>query len=256
MARRRLRSPAYRTAARSSGTTGLEADVAALFDDGAGGFYDGALYNPSNSATVFQERTGASATTPAEADDPVGTILDLSGNDNHAVTPSDAARPVLRLNSGVYSLDYDGTDDYLSATMTLVDGMEFFGALKTSDTQGMLGNLNLQNTVYYGVWQDGSASTTLSANVGTVAYYKDGNLVSPTTRDDFHTLIADGSWHELEVRGLDLAAQPSWQPLYYSTTAAFRVDGDVGPMVLIPTAALDAGARTLIKDWIDGEVGL
>ena len=54
---------------------------------------DGAVYDVSLASSLFQERTGASATTPASIGDPVGTILDQSGNGNHAVAPSDAARP-------------------------------------------------------------------------------------------------------------------------------------------------------------------
>jgi hypothetical protein len=55
----------------------------------------GALYDPSVLTSGFQERTGAAATTPSAVGGVVGTKLDLSGNANHATSPSDAARPLL-----------------------------------------------------------------------------------------------------------------------------------------------------------------
>jgi hypothetical protein len=64
----------------------------------------------------YQERTGASATTPAGIGDPVGTYRDLITL-RYIIAPSDAARPVNRGNYFVF----DGTDDVLdtSAAVTL-----------------------------------------------------------------------------------------------------------------------------------------
>lgn len=49
-------------------------------------------FDPSDASTVFVDRTG---TVPATAGDPVGQIKDKSGKGNHAVAPTDAARPTL-----------------------------------------------------------------------------------------------------------------------------------------------------------------
>ena len=65
---------------------------------------------------LYQERTGASATTAASANgDPVGTWRDRRGSIN-GVAPTDATRPVVR-PTGVNSrqaVQFDGTNDVLS----------------------------------------------------------------------------------------------------------------------------------------------
>jgi hypothetical protein len=72
-------------------------------------------------AYLFQETTGASATTPAAADgDPVGTWRDLGGNARYLTAATDATRPTLRLVSGVWEVQFDGVDDaLLNAAYTL-----------------------------------------------------------------------------------------------------------------------------------------
>lgn len=77
-----------------------------------------ALYDISDLSTLFVERTGASASTPASVNGVVGTVLDLSGNGNHATAPSDAARPILRESNGLYWLEGDGVDDLLQTGPT------------------------------------------------------------------------------------------------------------------------------------------
>ena len=65
---------------------------------------------------LYQERTGAGATTPAAADgDPVGTWRARTGQ--YFTASSDAERPTLRVIGGRRWVESDGGDDYLSATM-------------------------------------------------------------------------------------------------------------------------------------------
>jgi hypothetical protein len=62
--------------------------------------------------SLYSDRAGTTAT--VGPDDPVGKLLDLSGDNNHATAPSDAARPNLRLDgNGRWYLDRDTTDDNL-----------------------------------------------------------------------------------------------------------------------------------------------
>lgn len=68
--------------------TSLETLMLRLFRNGE----QGAWIDPSDASTLFQDAAG---TTPAGIGDPVRLALDKSGNDNHALAPSDAARPVL-----------------------------------------------------------------------------------------------------------------------------------------------------------------
>lgn len=75
-----------------------------------------AFYDPSDTSTLFQDAGG---TTPvSSAGDPVGLVLDKSGNDNHLTAPSDAARPVYAVSeSGDKLLQSDEVDDELSVTL-------------------------------------------------------------------------------------------------------------------------------------------
>lgn len=74
-----------------------------------------AFYDPSDTSTLFQDTAG---TTPAGVGDPVGLVLDKSGNDNHLTAPSDAARPVYAVSeSGDKLLQSDEVDDELSVTL-------------------------------------------------------------------------------------------------------------------------------------------
>lgn len=75
-------------------------------------FYAGALDG------VFQERTGAGATTPSAVDQAVGSWKNFGSLGGWATTTSDPARPILRLVSGKYRLATDGIDDFLRILFT------------------------------------------------------------------------------------------------------------------------------------------
>jgi hypothetical protein len=81
--------------------------ILALFANGE----QGAYYDPSDSSTVFQD---AAMTTPAGDGDPVGAIMDKSGNGNHATQSTAAARPMLRQSGALWYLEFDGVDDFLT----------------------------------------------------------------------------------------------------------------------------------------------
>ena len=72
---------------------------------------EGAWYDPSDLSTLFQDAAG---TTPVTADgDPVGLMLDKSGNVNHAIQSVAASRPVYRTDGAMGWLQFDGVDDHL-----------------------------------------------------------------------------------------------------------------------------------------------
>ena len=106
---------------------------------------------------LYQERTGASATTPAAADaDPVGSWLDQFISAHHVVAPSDAARPTLKLNiqNGKPVVRFDVIDDVLS----------YAGSISTSQTGSVfivykaLGNTG--NRTVWSVGTDGALAVT------------------------------------------------------------------------------------------------
>lgn len=70
-----------------------------------------AWYDPSDLATLFQD---AEMTVPVTSDgDPVGAMLDKSGNGHHAIQPENTFRPTYDINSGLPYIFFDGVDDYL-----------------------------------------------------------------------------------------------------------------------------------------------
>lgn len=71
-----------------------------------------AWYDPSDLSTMFQD---AAMTTPVSANgEPVGALLDRSGNDNHLVQPIAAARPTYTTDGTQHWLHFDGIDDALT----------------------------------------------------------------------------------------------------------------------------------------------
>ena len=70
------------------------------------GGIQGAWYDPSDNATMFQDAAGVTPVTAVEQ--PVGLILDKSGRGNHAFQSTAASRPVLRAryNLLTYSEDF------------------------------------------------------------------------------------------------------------------------------------------------------
>lgn len=72
----------------------------------------GVWYDPSDITTLFQDAAG---TIPVTAvGDPVGKILDKSGNNAHATQSTAGKRPIYRVDPYGYSyLEFDGTDDFM-----------------------------------------------------------------------------------------------------------------------------------------------
>jgi len=95
----------------------------------------GAWYEPRDISTLFQDQAG---TVPVTQDgQPVGLILDKSGNGNHAFQSVSSKRPTYRDVDEVQWLEFDGIDDSMSAPsfdMSPTDKMGLFVALTPSST--------------------------------------------------------------------------------------------------------------------------
>jgi hypothetical protein len=86
----------------------------------------GAVYDPSDSTTLFQDTGG---TTPAGVGDPVGKMLDLSGNGYHLIQATSTARPILRQDgAGKYYLEADPVDDKMHCDTFVVASAALYGA--------------------------------------------------------------------------------------------------------------------------------
>lgn len=75
-------------------------------------------FSAAQTGSCFQERTGASATTPSAADEAVGSLKNWGTKGGFVVAPSDAARPILRASGGLRYLEGDGSDDVLTGALS------------------------------------------------------------------------------------------------------------------------------------------
>lgn len=76
---------------------------------------DGAIFDPSDLTTMYQDSAGTIA---AAVNSPVGKIRDISGKGRHATQATAGARPILKSDgSGHYWLEFDGVDDALAFTL-------------------------------------------------------------------------------------------------------------------------------------------
>lgn len=88
-----------------AGGSGIPFDPLIFFANGE----QGGLYDPSDLTTLFQDAAG---TIPVTADgDPVGLMLDKSGNGNHLTQAATASRPTYRTDGTLHWLGFDGADD-------------------------------------------------------------------------------------------------------------------------------------------------
>jgi hypothetical protein len=108
--RKKRRKFALRAALILAGrTTGGSGSPASLFQRGDNGVW----LDPSDLSTMFQDAAG---TTPVTANnDPVGLIRDKSGNGNHFTQSTTTKRPLYKTSGGLSWLDFDGTDDWMTA---------------------------------------------------------------------------------------------------------------------------------------------
>lgn len=116
----------------------------------------GAWYDPSDLTTLFQDSAG---TTPVTAHgQPVGLMLDKSGNGHHASQVTAASRPLYQSVGGLHYLLFDGVDDWLSTAsidFTATDKMSVFaGVRKLSDAVGgaLIAELSINGATSNGAW--------------------------------------------------------------------------------------------------------
>jgi len=114
----------------------------------------GVWYDPSDLSTVFQDAAGTIA---GAVDQPVGLILDISGNGNHASQAVSGDRPTLRSSGGLYWLEFvAGVNDELRTAGFLTNALGFYCVAGLSvdsvDASGA-------TSMIYGVGAKGAATT-------------------------------------------------------------------------------------------------
>lgn len=82
---------------------------APYFQKYGGGRYPGAWWDFGDISSMYQDSSGTLPVT--DYDQPVGRVIDKSGNGNHALQSTDAARPIVRNADGKTWLEFDYVDD-------------------------------------------------------------------------------------------------------------------------------------------------
>lgn len=121
-----------------------------------------------NTATLFQDSAGTTPVTAAGQ--PVGRILDKSGRGNHATQANASKKPILQQSGGLYYLQFDGVDDFLSTgsiNFTSTDKMTVItGIMKGSDAARAIAyelsaDINTNNGSFALEAPDANAAATL-----------------------------------------------------------------------------------------------
>lgn len=213
----------------------------------------GAWFDPSDLSTLFQDAAG---TQPVTADgQPVGLMLDKSGNGHHMTQPSAALRPTWRTDGARAWLEMDGVDDRMSApgpvftaaTLNAVAGLAYdtvpdarWGGLRSRVTAVTVGGTSHPTT-----------EGAIQSNVGG-SYFVNG-APAPATRPTLRAALLSPA--VLEGRGMSATTGFSgaeWQTLTHWNLAppAGRLYGYVD----YEGAAGDEIG--LLRTWMAGKTGV
>lgn len=143
--------------------------LASLFAAGERGLW----YDPSDMSTLFQDAAG---TTPVTAvGQPVGKMLDKSGNANHATQASAGSRPVLRQDASGFSyLEFNGSSSALATASTQLSNADklsvFFAITQNTGAVSLIAefsaNLNANAGAFYFAGSESSAGDVSFRNRG------------------------------------------------------------------------------------------
>lgn len=229
----------------------LSAAVAAMFANGE----QGAWYDPSNIASLFQDSAG---TVPVTADgQPVGELLDQSGRGNKQLQTVTTARPLYKIDSSVSNIKFDGASSGLStatfAAGTLKIGMDFFIAMRRDSPASMLlAAMSTGGGTWFGVMDTSGGGT--SSNSGAPTYAVNGVDVpggTATTRAQLNAAVPVGQWVIVEIRNLNLS---SWTAFVTGEYSGFVLNAGVAGLVLCLSQTPEK--RLAVRRYLGQKVGL
>lgn len=211
------------------------------------GSEEGATYDPSDSSTIFEERT--SPTTTPGTGDPVGTIQDRSGNGHDLVADSDSGRPLL---TAANLMDFQNSGWLQNTTLDMSGWTDMtylitFEAPSTEDAAVIVSSDS--SSEYAGFFDDNNGNNVFSSGAGTPTFHTD-NSAAWTTNDQGHSITCTGSKVVIEGRSVNFS---NWDELriFYYTVSSFRLgDGRVGRMTFIETSVFNTGTNAAdLRTW-------
>lgn len=149
---------------------------AALFAQGQQGVW----YEPKPQY-LFQDAAG---TEPITADgDPVGLMLDLSGNGNHATQSAGADRPIYRTDGVRHWLAFNGVNHLLGIDTALSHNQWSLAVIFSAVERDFILAHTSANLPWSGIGQQGSTHSVLVGQGSSQGgFYVDGDLSTATTR--------------------------------------------------------------------------
>jgi hypothetical protein len=151
----------------------------------------GFAYDPTNFANLFQDSAGTTAVTTTGQ--PVGKVLDLSGNGSHRTQPTAGYRPLTATGGRI---QYDGVDDgMVSNANTALGGTWTYMArldIQSSTVGIFLHNYPPNTQAYFSVWQSGSGSVTNDATGSTVGSLAVNGTAVADNRGSLYSALTGG----------------------------------------------------------------
>ena len=216
----------------------------------------GCFYDLSDLSTLFQDRNGASSTTPAGVGDVLGSILDLSGNNRHAIAPADNSRPILRQDGALYYLEADGVDDFLDFSS--------FSPVTLIAAYRLAASVNILNYVMGGVQSGMHAGGTFDGGTNAGLFVDPAILtVAESIDTDPHVLVGvfDGASslisidNQTDVTGTLPAPSAVSRILGRPDVGTLDFTGDVFAILGI-NRVLAISERVNLVNWFAGKSGV
>lgn len=244
---------------------GREYDPLVLFKDGK----QGAWFDPSDLSTLFQDAAG---TIPVAASgDPIGLVLDKSGNGNHIKQTQSASRLTYHTDGLLHWFTFDGVDDYLE-----IDTGSFFdnqssgfmvSALKTTGYYDQVpisvSNEELSSTVFTHI-----LNTTTSGMGWVVGQYYEQRMPIDCTVPNVHSHQLNWETGYVQIRQnsaevFNATVSPPSTPLTKrkclvlgsQVNGTFKFKGNIYAVVL-GDGSLDSNTLTKLESYLAAKSGV
>lgn len=115
---------------------------------------EGVWYDPSDLSTLYQDEAGTIAVT--QDGDPVGLMMDKSGNNNHATQSVGSSKPVYRTDGTLHWIE--GTTDFMNSPLFTLNENWFVSYVVSMNTYNN----------YHGVWrflEEGGSVTSSTTSI-------------------------------------------------------------------------------------------
>ncbi len=205
-----------------------------------------AWYDPSDMTTLFQDSAGATPVTATGQ--PVGRMLDKSGNGHHLIQATAGSRPTYTEGGGFKYLVFDGAGDEMAVASIAI-------------TQSNSVALAFEQTVASGNVIDASGARQIVSNSGAQISMFAGaaqpNMAAAALNTPYvANCLFDGASSNVRLNGTVSANQnPGTDGLSALVVGRFNFNGRLHGLI-IRDAPFDATDRATIDTYLGGKCGV